>query len=291
MSQAPARLIQNGHMAVKECRHGTMMFNVHDRFIGRALDLYGEWCEAEIRAVAPILEPGCTVIDVGANIGTHTVAFSKMVGPNGCVVALEPQRVVHQILCGNIALNALTNVVLLNAAAGDRAGHVRIPAIDPTSEYNFGAIAVADKTSKSEKTDLVEVVTIDALNLQSCRLIKIDVEGMEPTVIDGARETIRRCEPALFVENNTVEKSAKVLSAISSVGYKGYWHISPYFSPRNYFGHTENIFAQYQPEANLLCVPRHVSIEGLEPVVGKNDDWRRALQRMTSRKPENRTSP
>jgi FkbM family methyltransferase len=267
-------------MAVKECRHGTMMFNVHDRFIGRALDLYGEWCEAEIRAVAPLLEPGCTVVDVGANIGTHTLAFAKAVGPQGRVVAFEPQRIVHQVLCGNVALNALTNVVILNAAAGDRAGHVRIPAIDPNSDYNFGAIAVTEK----EDGDLVEAVPIDALNLQSCRLIKIDVEGMEPVVIAGARETIKRCEPALFVENNTVEKSAAVLKAISDVGYKGYWHISPYFSARNYFGHTDNVFAQYQPEANLLCVPTHVSIEGLEPVRGKNDDWRRALARMSTPK-------
>jgi FkbM family methyltransferase len=284
---APKRLIENGHMAVKACRHGTMMFNVHDRFIGRALDLYGEWCEAELRAVAPLLEPGCTVIDVGANIGTHTLAFSKSVGPNGRVIAFEPQRIVHQILCGNVALNSLTNVVILNAAAGDRAGHVRIPSIDPTKAYNFGAVAVTEKS----EGDLVEVVTIDALNLQSCRLIKIDVEGMEPTVILGARETIKRCEPALFVENNTVEKSAAVLKSISSIGYKGYWHISPYFSARNYFGSAENIFAQYQPEANLLCVPKHVTIEGLEPVIGSKDDWRRALQRMQNRKPEHRTSP
>ncbi len=275
-------------MAVKECRHGTMMFNVHDRFIGRALDLYGEWCEAEIRAVAPILEPGCTVVDVGANIGTHTLAFSKMVGPRGRVVAFEPQRIVHQILCGNVALNALTNVVVLNAAAGNAAGHVRIPSIDPTRDYNFGAIAVSQNEGEG---DLVEVVTIDALGLQSCRLIKIDVEGMEPTVIEGARETIERCEPALFVENNTVEKSAAVLKAISSVGYRGYWHISPYFSARNYFGHSENVFAQYQPEANLLCVPKHVSIEGLEPVTSSKDDWRRAVQRMRNRKAEVRTSP
>jgi FkbM family methyltransferase len=291
MSNAPARLVTNGHMSVKECRHGTMMFNVHDRFIGRALDLYGEWCEAEIRAVAPILEPGCTVIDIGANIGTHTIAFAKMVGAQGRVIAFEPQRIVHQILCGNVALNALTNVVVLNAAAGDVAGHVRIPSIDPTRDYNFGAIALCAPDAEKEEGDLVEVVTVDALQLQACRLIKVDVEGMEPKVIEGARETIARCEPALFVENNTVEKSAAVLEAISDVGYKGYWHVSPYFSARNYFGHSENVFAQYQPEANLLCVPKHVSIEGLEPVVGKKDDWRRALQRMQHRKPQPRISP
>ena len=53
---------------------------------------------------------GYISLDVGANIGCHTVPFAKLVGESGRVVAFEPQRLVFQNLCANLALNALTNV-------------------------------------------------------------------------------------------------------------------------------------------------------------------------------------
>lgn len=49
------RLIKNGFVAIKKCRHGMMMFNVNDSFIGRSMDLYGEWCESEIVLLSPII--------------------------------------------------------------------------------------------------------------------------------------------------------------------------------------------------------------------------------------------
>jgi FkbM family methyltransferase len=275
----PNRLIQNGHMAVRECRHGTMLFNVHDRFIGRALDLYGEWCEAELIALAPLLEPGCVVVDVGANIGTHTVSFARTVGRDGRVFAFEPQRLVYQTLCGNVALNGLTNVIAFHAAASDRLGHARIPALDPEKEYNFGAVAVCD----DDGGELVEAIPIDALDLRACRLVKIDVEGMEAIVLRGAEKTVARCQPALFVENNTVRGSRELLVAIEELGYRAYWHIAPYFSERNFFGCANDVFAQLRPEANLLCVPSRVDIEGLEPAKGSHDDWEQALSRIVAR--------
>ncbi len=136
--------------------------------------------------------------------------------------------------------------------------------------------------SDDDSGELVEVLPIDALDLPACRLLKIDVEGMEPDVIEGAKKTLARCAPALFVENNTLEGSAKLLACIAAVGYRAYWHISPYFSAENYFGNAENIFAAFQPEANVLCVPADVSIEGLEPA-REGDDWRSALARMAAR--------
>src|SRR5271165_2730364 len=73
----PTRLVESTHMAVRKCRHGTMMYNVNDSFIGRSLDLYGEWCDDEVAVLGQILSPGDVVVDVGANIGTHTVFFAK----------------------------------------------------------------------------------------------------------------------------------------------------------------------------------------------------------------------
>ena len=63
-------LIENRHMAVKRCKHGLFMYNRNDAFIGRGLDVYGEWCEFEIQLLRLFIKPGNTVIDAGANIGT-----------------------------------------------------------------------------------------------------------------------------------------------------------------------------------------------------------------------------
>ena len=69
----PTRLLENAHVAMKRWRHGLLMYNVNDNFIGRSIDLYGEWCDSELSLLGQFLQPGDLAIDVGANIGTHTV--------------------------------------------------------------------------------------------------------------------------------------------------------------------------------------------------------------------------
>jgi FkbM family methyltransferase len=125
------------HMVMKTCRHGTLLFNQQDTFVGRSLDLYGEWCEAEIDLLAQVLKPSDVVLDVGANIGSHTVPFAKLVGESGRVVAFEPQRLVFQNLCANLALNALRNVVTYDAGVGKDAGWMHLPVFDPLKKTSI----------------------------------------------------------------------------------------------------------------------------------------------------------
>jgi FkbM family methyltransferase len=271
------RLIENGYVAVKHWRHGLMMYNVNDTFIGRSLDIYGEWCESELTVLGQLIRPGDIVVDVGANIGTHTVYFANAVGPMGVVHAVEPQRIAYQFLCANVALNALINVRCLNVGFGAEPGSVMVPVLNPTTEQNFGALRLGN----FDQGELVDVMTLDRLDLGGCRLVKIDVEGVEKKVLAGAMQTIERYRPALFVENNTVERSREIIEAIQGLGYRCWWHIASYFSPSNYFNNTENVFARFQPEANLLCFHHdtHAEVAGLVSVEGPDDDWRKALQR------------
>src|SRR5882724_629800 len=74
---------QQSAVALKQCRHGPMLYLRRDRFVGRSLDLYGEFSELEARVFDQILAPGAAVIEVGANIGANTVHLAKLVGPNG----------------------------------------------------------------------------------------------------------------------------------------------------------------------------------------------------------------
>ncbi len=286
----PPRLLDNGAVAMKECRHGALMYPVNDSFVGRALDLYGEWCESEIELFASLLAPGDVVVDVGANIGTHTVFFGKHVGPKGRVVAIEPQRFVHGLLVANVAANGLANVECLLAAASDEEGTVAIPVVNPRQACNFGAIGVAG-AARSGGTEAVRATTIDALALERCSLVKVDVEGLETLVLSGAARTIARLQPILFVENNTVERSGEVIRAVTALGYRTYWHIAPYYRRDNFFGNAEDVFAPYQPEANLVCVPAGRSLPGMLEVSGEDDDFVKALVRAGATESRTVTGP
>ena len=273
----PEYLVKNGFICMKPCRHGLFMFNGNDRFVGHSLDLYGEWCEAELELLLPLIRAGDVVLDVGANIGTHAVPFAKAAGAPGRVIAFEPQRTAFQLLCGNLALNCLTNVQCRQEAVGDRSGAVKVPVFPPEESRNFAAVALGGDVAG----EAVPLVTIDSLALEACRLIKIDVEGMEPAVIRGARSTIEAHRPLLFVENNTIDGAAPTIAAILDLGYEAWWHLALYYNEDNFFGNRHNVFAQYQPEANLLCVPAGMGPLSPELVAcsGVDDNWRHAVER------------
>ncbi|MBQ3853504.1 MAG: FkbM family methyltransferase, partial [Anaerovibrio sp.] len=93
-----------------EFRYGKIMYNQLDQYVGRSLKLYGEYCQGEAALFEQIVKPGNIVVEAGANIGSHTIHLAQLAGDNGQVWAFEPQRLVFQLLAGNMALNSLTNV-------------------------------------------------------------------------------------------------------------------------------------------------------------------------------------
>jgi FkbM family methyltransferase len=139
-----------------------------------------------------------------------------MVGQAGTVHSFEPQRVVFQTLCANVALNSLTNVHCHQAAVADAPGEIIVPILDYTSENNFGGLGLGGY----ERGECVPVVTLDALHLDDCRLIKIDVEGMELQVLRGAQATIARCRPLLYVENDRPEHSHALIAHLLEQDYR-----------------------------------------------------------------------
>src|SRR5882724_9599181 len=106
---------------ILHCRRGMMLAFRSDQVIGRSLRLYGEWSEHELSYLRPYVLAGTTVIDVGAHIGTHTLAFAQWVA-SGSVIAVEPQAMVMSLLQANCLLNGVTNVELVSAACGGGPG-------------------------------------------------------------------------------------------------------------------------------------------------------------------------
>jgi FkbM family methyltransferase len=259
------------------------MYNRNDTFIGRGLDLYGEWCDFEIQLLRRFIKLGDTILDVGACIGTHTVAFAGLVGPAGLVHAFEPQRRNFLMLAGNVALNALENVVCHWSAVGDSSGKIRVPSPPPPdTTFNYGAVSCQ---TISEIGENVPLVMLDSLEFSACRAIKIDTEGMEPEVISGARKLIERYRPLLYVENERPGSSKWMSGVLSELGYAAWWSIFPYFDARNFYSNTVNVWEKYMPAVNLLCAPKEVNLDvsDHEPFLGENDDWKSCVQRVRSR--------
>lgn len=270
MAGPPEQSPTGGSLRLKRCRHGLMLYRSNDIFIGRSLEVYGEMGEMEVRALCSLVAPGDTVVEVGANIGTNAVPLARWLGPRGRLFAFEPQRQVHQMLCANIALNGLANVVAYWAAAGARAGSIAVPHIDYESRGNFGGVSLGGPGGGEP----VPVMTLDGLQLSSCRLIKIDVEGMELDVLQGAAATIERLRPRLYMENNRREKSAALIGHVAGLGYRCYWHLPPLYNPDNFHRHQQDIFGRIV-SVNMLCLPEgdRLDVSSLRPVSGPDDDW------------------
>lgn len=275
------------HVRLKECKRGRFLYVFND-FIGQCLHLYGEWCDPECALMETAVSAGGVVVDLGANIGAFTVPLAKKAGPAGRVYALEPQRLVHQLLASNVALNGLMNVHALQMAVGrtdEAAVWMESPDLATDGLLNLGAVAAQHGAGPMREP--VRCTSVDALDLAGVDLIKVDVEGLEVEALQGAQRTIVRDRPVLYVEDNADDGNPELLRRIEELGYLVYWQLTPYYQPANYFGCAFSQHDHYSPSANLWCVPKEkdavLGQHGLLPVLGIGDHWRAALERSRQR--------
>jgi FkbM family methyltransferase len=245
---------ESGFNRCVRAREGCVLYNRNDLYVGRAIERYGEYAELEAQLLRHICRSGAVVADVGANIGTHTLVMARAVGAAGFVYAYEPQRVVFQTLCANLALNSVLNVEARPAAVGAAAGHVVLPEIDYGREANFGGVELADAGAGRR----ARLVTLDE-DLETERLdaMKIDVEGMELEVLRGADALLRRFRPLLYLENDRPERSPALVAHLLQLGYRLYWHAPPLFNPDNFYGEAENLYPG-TVSINMLGLPREL---------------------------------
>ena len=142
-----------------------------------------------------------SIIDAGANIGFLTLQFAKRC-PQGTVYSLEPDSETFSRLTRNVNANGFKNIKLFRTAVGLRAGTAELFKM---YESNPGANRILPaKPAIAVPSEIIEVVSLDELDSRGSftkvDLIKIDVEGYEMFVLEGARNLIARCQPILFVE-------------------------------------------------------------------------------------------
>lgn len=230
-----------------------MIVNRRDSWVGDSLDIYGEFSESEVEVFRRYVKPDDLVLDIGANIGAHTIVLSQLVGENGTVLAFEPERINYYSLCGSIAINNCYNTVAFQQAVGNSQGVIKVPLLNRTQTTNYGAIEL-NKDWSDSTTYEVPIITIDALILPKCNFIKMDVEGMEQIAIEGAVKTIARLKPILYLEDDRPEKSASLRKYVSNLGYKISSHRALLFNKNNFNGQSHNVFSNTESQ-NILCIP------------------------------------
>jgi trehalose 2-sulfotransferase len=228
---------------------GTMLYLPNDDPIGESLAHFGEWAKAEIDLASQFIPMGSTVIDVGANIGTHSLPFARCTGRSGKVIAFEPQPAIFELLSANVAENELDQVDLIQAGASSSPGEMSLPELDYNGHINSGAVALGASNGHTR----VATIALDSLQVSSCNFIKIDAEGMELDVLKGATRLIREHSPTLLLEVNTVERAIELFNHTRDLGYDVYFVRTKAFNPDNFKASTENFFG-VATEMSLLCI-------------------------------------
>jgi len=181
----------------------------------------------------PYIEKSRYVVDVGANIGCHTVSYANF-NPECRVWAFEPQEKLHGILTRNVIRNKLDDrVTVSRCGLGHAETDTTMASLDTVFDYkqngcNKGGLGIGEGGEK------IKIITLDSLNLPGLDFLKIDVEGAEGLVIQGGAETIKKYKPVIFFEHNDQVIDPKILGlghvptpfeALVKLGYKTFKYV------------------------------------------------------------------
>jgi len=156
-------------------------------FGGQELAETGLYDPATLAALHQLLRPGDTFVDIGANEGYFTVIASRLVGPAGRVLAVEPQARLAPVLARNLALNSCANVTIIPAAISDHAGTAQLHL---TPDMNNSASGLAAPTRYRLATQSTVVMTLADLLARApgpAPVVKMDIESFEHEAILAVR--------------------------------------------------------------------------------------------------------
>jgi FkbM family methyltransferase len=211
-----ARLLQRPLLSIRGALGQGHVANVRRRGLNWRLDLregidFAIWLQgyfepATVAAYRAILQPGSVVIDIGANIGAHTLPLAQAVGPQGRVVACEPTAEAFSRLRTNMAANPT-----LATRIRPRQAMLLADPTDPLPSAVMASWPLAPTgdvhptiRGRYLSTTRATVTTLDALvaeeGLDRVDMVKLDVDGYECDVLDGATETLARFRPKIITE-------------------------------------------------------------------------------------------
>lgn len=219
----------DGYARVVRSRQGIFIVNEFDQGVGWQLQTHGACDEGQMNLLgilAAAAPRASVILDIGANIGVAAVVMARAAGAEASIYSFEPQRHLFNMLAGNLALNAADNVICRCEAVGSVVGEANLPRLNYRDYASFGSVEL-NRTVQSDAQQqayegqfvAVPMIAIDSLELSGVGLIKIDVEGMEMDVLTGARATIAREMPLMYVEHLKSDKTSLALR-LAGFGYR-----------------------------------------------------------------------
>ncbi|UYZ58680.1 FkbM family methyltransferase [Hymenobacter latericus] len=217
--------------ALRKLLVGTLGF---ERYIRLASHVYLRlvalgWGRAkypELFFLEKLVKPGYVCLDIGANLGYYSVALSRLVGPKGKVLAVEPVPLFQQIWQDNVRLSGYDNLLLLPYALGGQNAMVKMGTPARNGLLHHGMTKVTDSNPGEQYGQYydVEMRVPDELLADFDRLdfIKCDVEGFEYEVFRHMQDTLRRHRPVIQTELNGLENRQRVASLLAELGYRPY---------------------------------------------------------------------
>ncbi len=187
------------------------------------------------RAIENLCREGMTVLDIGANVGCHTLRLAKLVGPSGKVIAFEPAPGALSKLRRNVELNDFRNIVIEPLALSNENREnqeVTLSCSWPISSAGIDASRLHPLHHGYMTRVTVDFVTLDhyveSQGITTIDLIKLDVDGYELRVIQGGANTLRACKPIILMElqpwglAEIGDNAEDLVSLLLELGYKFY---------------------------------------------------------------------
>ena len=235
-------------------RWGPVKFLLKDEYVGKSLYWYGEYNPDETEMILSLAPHGRLCLDIGANIG---VISQALVACEYDVEAFEPQPELAKLVSENLGMlphRKLGEYSVYNIALGAVDGVAKMPKVQYAAKGNFGGLGIGDKSIYGSYD--VPVNTLDSFAYENVGFIKIDVEGYEYEVLCGAQETIARCKPIMYIEDDRVEKSRALRKMIDLLGYDIEDHRPTLYREKNFFGLQRNVWDKNYASHNLICRPK-----------------------------------
>ena len=183
--------------------------------------------QRELHVLDRLLSEGDTFIDIGANYGTYSLSCARRVGSSGIVISIEPQAHLAACISKSAKMSRLDNVTVVQAACGAENGRTNL--LVPVDDRGRGGVFPEFSGQWQNEMETVSVLTLDSicesLSRHGRMVIKIDVEGSEFDVLDGAARTIAERRPGILIELNpwsaraAAKTTASLLGRLQDMGY------------------------------------------------------------------------
>lgn len=204
-------------------RNKVVNYIAKDQYIGYSFKQGGYWELWMLDFIKKFYKQGTNMVDMGSNIGSSALLMDEVLSDNCKVYCFEPMY--NDVTFKNIVDNNLQDrLILYNCGLGNKIDVFNVDKIDLFSDSNFGAKTIFEGEGKEYNDNKwkINVFPLDYFNIDNVSLIKMDVEGMEKEVLEGAYNLIEKNKPTMLVEiqklNDFLETD--IYKKIKQLGYK-----------------------------------------------------------------------